>query len=59
VLDKNCYAELRHIIELQLKDNSKARLIIEDQSNPYKKSASKKTYRAQMDTYKYLKGLLS
>jgi len=59
VLDENCYKELRHIIDLQLKDNSKARLIIEDQSNPYKKSASKKTYRAQMDTYKYLKGLLS
>ncbi len=59
VNDKAVFKELRHIVDLQLRDNSKARLIVEDQSNPYKeRDASAPIYRAQIDTYNYLKSLL-
>jgi len=59
ILDSAVFKELRHIIELQLNDNSKSRLIIENQSNPYKKRiAGESIRRAQIDIYNYLKGLL-
>ncbi|MEO5569743.1 MAG: polyphosphate kinase 1 [Bacteroidia bacterium] len=49
--------ELMHLVNLQLKDNTKARKLNKIQSNPYKKSESKMKVRAQLDTYKYLKQL--
>ena len=56
--DEAVFKELRHIIELQLNDNAKARLIVEDQSNPYKKrKPAQEKHRAQMDIYNYLKEL--
>ncbi len=59
ILDAAVFKELRHIIDLQLNDNSKSRLIVEDQSNPYKTKASEQPKRrAQVDIYNYLKGLL-
>jgi len=59
ILDKAIFRELRHIIDLQLNDNSKSRLIVENHSNPYKKRAAGATKRrAQMDIYNYLKGML-
>ncbi len=57
LIDENSKKEIRHIINLQLKDNTKARKLNKTQSNPYVKSTSVKKIRAQMDTYKYLKQL--
>lgn len=58
VYDSAIYAELRHIVDLQLKDNVKARIINEEQNNPYKTSHDLGTpdIRAQLDTYWFLKG---
>ncbi len=58
VLDENSKKEIMHIINLQLKDNTKARKLNKIQSNPYKTSTSTKKVRAQLDTYKYLKLLV-
>jgi len=49
--------ELMHLVNFQLRDNTKARKLNKIQSNPYNKSGSKKKVRAQSDTYKYLKQL--
>lgn len=56
VLDKTIKTEIKKLITLQLKDNVKARRLNMTQSNPYKKSTSKKKVRAQYDFYHYLKG---
>ncbi len=59
ILDAAIFKELRHIINLQLNDNSKSRLIVENQSNPYKtREPGEVKQRAQVDIYNYLKGLL-
>jgi polyphosphate kinase len=57
ILEDYIKKEIKHIINLQLKDNTKARKLNKTQSNPYKQSTSKKKVRAQLDTYKYLKQL--
>ncbi len=57
VEDENSKKEIKHIINLQLKDNTKARKLNKTQSNPYKTSTSTRKVRAQLDTYKYLKQL--
>ncbi len=56
IYDADIYAELRHIIDLQLKDNVKARIINEEQNNPYKASHNlgAPTIRAQIATYRFL-----
>jgi len=50
------YAELRHITDLQLADNVKARIINQTQNNRYKTSHNLATpnIRAQVATYRYL-----
>ncbi|MFI5219315.1 MAG: polyphosphate kinase 1 [Bacteroidia bacterium] len=55
ILEDYIKKEIKHLITLQLKDNTKARRLNKTQSNPYKKSTSRKKIRAQIDTYKYLK----
>ena len=57
ILNLNLKAELIKMLHLQLKDNTKARVLNKTQSNPYKKSKSVKKVRAQFDTYEYLKSL--
>lgn len=47
-------AEIRQILEFQLTDNQKARIIDESQSNQYKKTKGKKV-RSQKETYLYYK----
>ncbi len=47
--------EIKKLISLQLKDNVKARNLNRTQSNPYKKSTSTTSVRAQYDFYDYLK----
>ena len=42
LLDENSKKEIKHIIDLQLKDNTKARKLNKTQSNPYKKTTEQK-----------------
>ncbi|WP_423149218.1 polyphosphate kinase 1 [Rubrolithibacter danxiaensis] len=55
VLDSYVRKEIRDIIEIQLKDNTKAREINFLNNNQYRKTRSKVSYRAQNDIYTYLK----
>ena len=54
ILDEHVYRELRHIIDLQLNDNTKARWIDAEQSNAYKKNGEPPT-RAQWAAYEFLR----
>lgn len=55
IYDKAIRKELKKLIKFQFQDNVRARKLNITQSNPYKKNKSKKTVRAQYDTYFYLK----
>ncbi len=55
VYDAGIKKEIRDIINLQLKDNTKAREINQANNNRYIGSRSKIKHRAQLDTYNYLK----
>lgn len=55
ILDKTLKMEIKKLINLQLRDNVKARILNKTQSNPYKKSTAKTKVRAQPDFYHYLK----
>ncbi len=57
IYDKAIKKELKKIIQLQLKDNTRARYINKLQTNPYRRSSAKQKVRAQEDTYRYLKEL--
>lgn len=54
VTQKNLKKELKDLLELQLKDNVKARFLDEDLTNKYVKN-NKKPFRSQIETYKFLK----
>lgn len=58
ILDEQIRQELRHIINLQLQDNTKARRIDAEQSNAYKKQGDEMV-RAQWDAYAFLKSKVS
>ena len=54
IYDPEIKKEIKDIINIQLKDNTKARVINKLQSNKYKKRAkSKKEFNSQLETYKY------
>ncbi|MEZ5044343.1 MAG: polyphosphate kinase 1 [Saprospiraceae bacterium] len=54
IYDKVLYQQLRDIINLQLADNTKARIINESQDNPYVQATKgEPEHRAQADIYKY------
>lgn len=53
ILDPDLQKELRHIIELHLSDNVKARIINDSQNNQYKKSGGKKI-NSQIEHYRFL-----
>lgn len=55
ILDPEIKAEIIDMINIQLKDNSKAREINQLNNNRYRKTMTKTQYRAQIDTYSYLK----
>ncbi len=57
VFDKDLQNELMDIINIQLKDNVKARIIDEKQSNKYKKSHSSKSIRSQIELNNYYKAM--
>lgn len=54
VYDRELKKELREVLELQLKDNTKARILDAEQTNTYK-VAKDHICRAQVDTYNFLK----
>ena len=55
ILDPSVRSEIRDLIDIQLKDNTKAREINQLNNNRYKKNKLKTQNRAQIDTYTYLK----
>ena len=55
VFDKDLQEELRTQIELQWKDNVKARILDREQTNRYRRETGKPQVRSQMEFYKYLK----
>jgi polyphosphate kinase len=55
VFDKKIQKELKDILEIQWRDNVKARMINEKQDNIYRVTESKTKVRAQDEIYKYLK----
>jgi polyphosphate kinase len=54
ILDPRLKKELIDIINIQLKDNNKARVLDQNLSNNYVPSVSKKIYKSQVETYHYL-----
>jgi polyphosphate kinase len=54
VRDPQIIDELKNIIHIQLRDNVKARILDNNQSNNYVPSAGKKRIRSQFETYHYL-----
>ena len=47
--------QIKHLLDIQLKDNVKARFIDESQLNIYKRNSNGKKIQAQIETYYYLK----
>jgi polyphosphate kinase len=56
ILDPRLKKELIDIINIQLKDNNKARVLDQNLSNNYVPSDYKKVYKSQVETYHYLIG---
>ncbi len=59
IFDEGLKKEIKELIEIQLRDNTKARIIDKDQINEYKENDSRNKFRAQIDTYEYLEKNLS
>lgn len=58
IFDKDVQREIREMIELQMKDNVKARIINSVQDNDYVRSNGTKKIRSQVEIYDYYKRLL-
>lgn len=59
IYDKNLQMEMWDILQIQLKDNIKARWLDPKRLNTYKKENPKMSNRAQFDTYDYFKRKLN
>lgn len=57
VLDKGIQQELKTMLLIQLKDNTKARIVNHEEPNFYKDRDKLPRLRSQMEIYNYLKGL--
>ncbi len=55
VMDAEIKRNVLTILDFQLRDNTKARLVTSKLKNEYKVSASQKPVNAQMETYRYIK----
>ncbi|MFC2084441.1 polyphosphate kinase 1 [Bacteroidota bacterium] len=55
VYDENIKTDIKKILELQLNDNIKARIIDNNDSNNYKRCESEEIIQAQLNTHEYLK----
>jgi polyphosphate kinase len=58
VLDENIRKEIWDMLQIQLKDNCKARISDEKGINRYRKTRSKKKVRSQFETYKYFRKMV-
>jgi len=54
ISEKNIQQELKEILQIQLKDNIKARILDNDLSNQYVNPRNTKKIRSQVETYNYL-----
>ncbi|HSP87007.1 MAG TPA: polyphosphate kinase 1, partial [Ignavibacteriaceae bacterium] len=59
VYDEEIKKQIREMINIQLKDNVKTRIINKFQNNKYRKTNSSKKIRAQYEVYEYLKNINS
>ena len=59
IFEKNIQQELKDIMQIQLKDNIKARILDNDLSNQYVNPRNTKKIRSQVETYNYLYRKLS
>jgi polyphosphate kinase len=57
VFDKKIQKEIKDMLDIQLKDNTKARLLNYNRYNHYKTTPGKKNIRSQVEIYNYLKSL--
>jgi polyphosphate kinase len=55
VYDEQLHKEIKDIINIQLRDNTKAREINSNNTNKYHKTNSAEAHRAQIEIYNYLK----
>lgn len=55
IVDPDIQKELREFMEIQFRDNKKARIINAAQDNTYRAPGGKKSFSAQEDTYTFLK----
>ncbi|MBN1416245.1 MAG: polyphosphate kinase 1 [Bacteroidales bacterium] len=58
IYDKDVQKEIRDLIEIQMRDTAKARIINAVQDNSYVKAEGSKKVRAQVELYKYYKSML-
>lgn len=58
ITDKNLKKELKHILDIQLQDNVKSRILDKSLNNEYISNGQKEC-RSQIETYKYLKAKTS
>jgi polyphosphate kinase len=56
ILDPRLKKELIDIINIQLNDNNKARILDDHLTNNYVPSETKKVFKSQVETYHYLIG---
>jgi polyphosphate kinase len=59
IFNKDVQREIRHMIEIQLNDNLKARIINSVQDNQYVNAEGEKRIRSQIALYNYYKGLIN
>ncbi|WP_289027880.1 polyphosphate kinase 1 [uncultured Paraglaciecola sp.] len=57
IYDTDLKAKVIDILNMQLRDTLKARVINEKQTNPYVARGNRKKLRSQIETYKYLKAI--
>ena len=55
ILQKNLKKELKELLEIQLQDNVKARILDKNMRNEYLESDKNKKIRSQIEIYNYLK----
>ena len=59
IYDPDIRSELRHVLDLQCADNTKARTVDADQQNEFVPGVRGAAVRSQFDTYRYLSELLA
>jgi polyphosphate kinase len=55
IYDKKIKEELWTMLQIQMNDNCKARIISRDNPNQYRKTTSETPVRSQVEIYKYFK----